>query len=75
MSDRRSRIHAYAEAFADVAIEGSVDRFCGRPLDANPYCLENAATEWDAWDLGWRTADDLLDVRGAEEARRWLEAA
>ena len=58
-----------------IAVEGAVDRFCGRPRHANPYALEFAADEWHAWDLGGGNGDYLLDIRGQEEARRWLEVA
>jgi hypothetical protein len=71
----RGRLHAYAEAVAEIAVEGATDRFCGRPQDQNPYSDEYAPTDWDAWDLGWRVADELLEVRGAEEAARWLREA
>jgi len=75
VSHRRGRLHAYAEAVAEIAVEGAVDRFCGRPQDRNPYSAEYAPQDWDAWDLGWLTADDLIEIRGAEEARRWLREA
>ena len=56
-----------------IAIEGAVDRFCGRPREQNPYARNCDAFEW--WDLGWEDADQLLEMRGAEEARRWLTEA
>jgi hypothetical protein len=55
-----------------IALEGAVDRFCGRPRDRNPYCRENARDEFSSWDLGWTEADQLLDLRGQEETQRWL---
>ena len=58
-----------------VAIEGAVDRFCGRPRVQNPYQREPAAGAWEAWDLGWVEAEALLDLRGQEEAARWLREA
>ena len=58
-----------------IAVEGAVDRFCGRPRHANPYSLEYALDAFHAWDLGWGDAEYLLDTRGQEEARRWLEDA
>jgi hypothetical protein len=58
-----------------VVVEGAVDRFCGRPLHANPYCPTYAAEGHAAWVFGWREADELLELRGEEEARRWLTEA
>lgn len=61
-----------------IAIEGAVDRFCGRPRNQNPYARQITGEEWDywdAWDLGWADADHLLDMRGQEEAARWLREA
>src|SRR4051794_8910722 len=56
-----------------IIIEGAVDRFCGRPLDQNPY-VEEHAPEWSSsWREGWLEADFLLEQRGQAEARRWLE--
>jgi hypothetical protein len=57
------------------AIEGCVDRFCGRPRNRNPYSQRFATNAYEAWDWGWAGADELLEVRGAAEARRWLEEA
>jgi hypothetical protein len=56
-----------------IAIEGAVDRFCGRPLGQNPYAPGCDAWEW--WRFGWLDADQLLEERGAEEAARWLNEA
>lgn len=56
-----------------VAVEGATDRFFGRPLEANPYCKENAEEAWRIWQLGWTEADWFIEVRGQEEASRWLE--
>jgi hypothetical protein len=58
-----------------IAIEGAVDRFCGRPRDRNPYCKTNAPDEASSWDLGWIEAGHFLDERGQEEAARWLREA
>jgi hypothetical protein len=58
-----------------IAIEGSVDRFCGRPRAVNPYSLAGARGYWEAWLLGWDQADFLLEIRGSEEAPRWLREA
>ena len=60
---------------AGIVVEGAVDRFCGRPDDANPYSEDYAQEAWASWLFGWREADVLLDWRGQEEAQRWLEAA
>jgi hypothetical protein len=47
----------------------------GRPSAANPY-NPSCAREWfEAWQLGWDDGDYLLDIRGQEEATRWLAAA
>jgi hypothetical protein len=56
-----------------IAIEGAVDRFCGRPRERNPYAPDCDAYEW--WQFGWDDADQLLEERGAAEARRWLNEA
>jgi hypothetical protein len=56
-----------------IAIEGAVDRFCGRPPDQNPYSRQYAALEWEAWRWGWRCGGGLLEMRGQEEAARWLQ--
>jgi len=58
-----------------IAIEGAVDRFCGRPRDRNPYCRLSAPDEFSSWDLGWIEAGMFLDERGQEEAARWLRDA
>ena len=55
-----------------TAVEGAVDRFCGRPLERNPYSFGSAREAYHAWELGWLEADFLLEVRGGEEASRWL---
>lgn len=55
-----------------VAIEGAVDRFCGRPRDRNPYSIANCPLDVEAWDLGHIEAGLLLELRGQEEAARWL---
>jgi len=53
-----------------VVVEGAVDAFCGRPLGANPY--DQALDSSEAWRYGYVEAKWQLDVRGEEEARRWL---
>ena len=58
-----------------IAIEGAVDRFCGRPRDANPYSKTYAREWFEAWLFGWDDASWLLEMRGEQEARRWLEEA
>jgi hypothetical protein len=58
-----------------IAVEGAFHRFCGRPRHACPYSLEYALDAFHAWDLGSGDADYLLDIRGEQEARRWLEDA
>jgi hypothetical protein len=55
-----------------IAIEGAVDRFCGRPRIRNPYAPRHAADAHEAWDLGWADADYLLEIRGRQQAARWL---
>jgi len=64
-----------SEPLAYICVEGAVDRFCGRPITANPYCRESAPDYYDSWDLGHRDADGLLEDRGQEEATRWLREA
>lgn len=56
----------------DVAIEGAVDRFVGRPLDANPYSPALNGHAWASWRHGYAFAGTLLDLYGTKEARRWL---
>jgi hypothetical protein len=58
-----------------VVVEGAVDRFCGRPISANPYCATYAAEAHVGWRFGWQEDDFLLDIRAAEEAARWLQDA
>jgi hypothetical protein len=58
-----------------IAIEGAVDRFVGRPREANPYSKQYARVWWEAWLLGWDEASWLLEMRGEEEAARWLQEA
>lgn len=40
----------------------------------DPYSPVYARYRWEAWDWGWgwTDADYLLDIRGSEEAARWL---
>ena len=58
-----------------IAVEGAVDRFCGRPREKNPYNPACAREWFEAWALGWDDANYLLDVRGQEEIDRWLREA
>ena len=58
-----------------IAVEGAVDRFCGRPRDRNPYHPTAASNHHEAWAWGWDDADHLLEIRGEQEARRWLAEA
>lgn len=58
-----------------VVVEGATDRFFGRPFDKNPYSQEYAPDAWRIWALGWKEADWFIDVRGADEAARWLRDA
>ena len=53
-----------------VVVEGAVDRFAGRPKAANPYAGGYDSTE--AWEYGWTEADEALELRGRQEAARWL---
>lgn len=55
-----------------IVVEGAVDHFCGRPFERNPYTPGRHA---DAWEYGWEDAAWLLDIRGEQEARRWLSEA
>ena len=55
-----------------IVVEGAVDRFVGRPREANPYAPKNARDWHEAWLLGWDDAHELLAERGANEAARWL---
>jgi len=57
-----------------IAIEGAVDRFCGRPQDQNPYSFEFAYEYFVAWGLGWIDAGEPLELPREKEARRWLTA-
>jgi hypothetical protein len=61
--------------YSAIAVEGACDRFCGRPLYRNPYAPTIAQPQFEAWEYGWQEADHLLDVRGQEEASRWLAEA
>jgi hypothetical protein len=56
-----------------IGLEGAIDCVCGRPRNRNPYSYEYARWEWEAWDLGWDETRHLLELRGQEEARRWLQ--
>ncbi len=57
---------------APIVLEGGVDAFCGRPRGENPYDPESAADAWTAWLWGHDEATEQLEVRGQEEAARWL---
>ena len=57
---------------AAMAVEGAIDRVCGRPRDRNPYSA--AVERWhDSWTFGWDFADELLNGRAVSETRRWLQ--
>jgi hypothetical protein len=56
-----------------IVVEGTVDRFCGRPQNRNPYAAGSDSAE--AWDYGWAEADETLELRGQQEAARWLTRA
>lgn len=63
-----------SEVFAPVAVEGSVDFFLGRPLDANPYSRESGsasdpASAWSSWRFGWLEGARLGELRRDEESR------
>lgn len=58
-----------------VVVEGAVDHVCGRPIDRNPYSRGSAGDAADAWDYGWEEAAWVIDMRGQEEAARWLREA
>lgn len=58
-----------------VIVEGATDRFCGRPRERNPYSPKYAPEQWAAWLAAWVEADALLDLRGRDEATRWLREA
>lgn len=53
-----------------VVCEGAVDAFCGRPREQNPY--NETLDAHEAWTYGWDEGRWLLEVRGDEEATRWL---
>ena len=65
---------SFVELFSVVS-EGCVDRFVGRPRTQNPYNPACALEHFAAWEYGWDDADYLLEVRGREEAARWLREA
>ena len=58
-----------------IAVEAAIDRVCGRPVEANPYCPIYAEEAHRVWLLGWREADWFIEIRGQEEAARWLREA
>lgn len=60
---------------ASIVVEGSVDAFCGRPKQANPYCPRNAMDAHYAWDWGHDEGREQLELRGQKEAARWLREA
>jgi hypothetical protein len=61
--------------YSAVVVEGACDRFCGRPVEQNPYHPEVAAPQREAWTFGWEEADWVLGIRGQQEAARWLGEA
>jgi hypothetical protein len=68
-------VTAWQHDYLGIICEACVDRFCGRPLDANPYCPVNAQDAHAAWVIAWKEADAVLEMRGQEEAARWLREA
>ncbi|HZG35788.1 MAG TPA: hypothetical protein VEY87_08065 [Gaiellaceae bacterium] len=56
-----------------IVCEGAIDAFCGRPREHNPYDPTLHAAE--AWFYGWDEGRWLLELRGQEEAARWLREA
>jgi ribosome modulation factor len=61
-----------AVEIAAISVEGAVDRFVGRPRSRCPYSLQSARALAECWLLGWDEANGLLEIRGQEEAARWL---
>jgi len=62
-------------ALAGILVEGAVDAFCGRPKHANPYCEQTVMEASYAWAWGHDEATLQLEIRGREEAARWLREA
>lgn len=62
-------------ALAGVLIEGATDYYCGRPRGENPYSYTSALDAHFAWAWGWDEAKMQLELRGQEEAARWLSEA
>lgn len=60
-------------SLAHAVALGCFHRFCGRPVEDNPYSHERGPEFWQAWRYGWYEANRLLDFEGETEARRWLE--
>ena len=60
---------------AGILIEGATDYYCGRPKSANPYCERTAMEAAYAWSWGHDEAREQLELRGQEEAARWLREA
>jgi hypothetical protein len=58
-----------------VVAEGVADAIFGRPITANPYDPRFAAEAHAAWAIGWREGRWHLEIRGQEEAARWLREA
>jgi hypothetical protein len=68
-------VSAFIEGALDVAfiaVEGACDRIFGRPRQANPYSYESARDGFEGWLFGWDEAGFQLELRGAQEAARWL---
>lgn len=61
-------------SIAFICVEGAVDAVLGRPRAENPYSRESAFEHWFAWNEGWDEGTELFEMRGREEAARWLAA-
>jgi hypothetical protein len=68
-------VTAWQHDYLGVIVEACVDCFCGRPLDANPYNPIHAMDAYAAWTVAWKEAEAVLEMRGQEEAARWLREA
>lgn len=59
---------------ATVLVEGAVDHIAGRPRSDCPYSPLSALDLHAAWLMGWDECAEQLELRGQEEAARWLAA-
>ena len=73
--NREDRHLHLCESYSSVAVEGACDRFCGRPLRANPYNPASAFEQFGAWEFGWHEGDFFLNERAQQECSRWLREA